>query len=172
MTLEEFEATLAKWTSEAEQHDCFPDEVKQKMAWIWDSLQKKSDSQMRVIAYGVFAPDEKIAIAVCELVLSHKGQLGGKWLKLLKLTMSPEVETLSLNGDATAINNTVEAYRVATLGSFSVRLEHDADTLKIYGRSDEHLRFLMVLLAAIQKDQMAHLRPSKQGRWLVLEPPR
>ncbi|MDT0137738.1 hypothetical protein [Acidovorax sp. PRC11] len=168
-TQQEYEATLAKWTKEAEDCDCFPEEVPRKLAFIQESLGPTQGSVFQRLAYGLFANDEPVATGVCELVLSNKGLLGGKWIKLMNLVLSPEIDTKMQDEDMAAMHAAVSAYKAAALGAFSVRLEHDADTLKLYARNDQQLRFLMVLLATIKDDSSSNLRASRQGRWLVLE---
>lgn len=169
ITQQEYEATLAKWTKEAEECDCFPEEVPRKLAFIQEALTPPQDSVFRRLAYGLFANDAPVATGVCELVLSNKGSLGGKWIKLMNLVLSPEIDTKMQDEDMVAIDAAVSAYKAAALGAFSVRLEHEADTLKLYARNDQQLRFLMVLLAMIKADNSSTLRASRQGKWLVLE---
>lgn len=161
--------TLGKWTAEAEEGDFFPDEVLQKLNWINETFtEENSKSSHKRLAYGVFQPGEQVAIAVCELVLSDRGQLAGRWLKMLRITLSPEVELLLIEEDMDAVNLAVTAYKIAILGSFSERLHHEADTLKLYGRTEEILRFLLVLLVSINQDATSKVSASKEGRWLVV----
>jgi len=170
---ESYEATLDKWRSEAEQYDFFPEEVERKLCWIDNALttaESAVTSQQTVIPYGVFQPGSIVAAATCELVLSDRGSLSDKWLKLLKVTMSPEIEALSEEEDLAAIDTTIHAYRAATLGAYSARLEHAADTLKLFGRNADLQRFQIMLMAFIQQDpEHSSIVASKQGRWLVLK---
>lgn len=169
-TLETYRATLEKWTHEAEQHECFPDEVMRKLKWIEESFSLENGrNPNRQIAYGVFQNGESIAICVCDLVLSDRGQLVGRWLKLLNVTLSPEIDVLMQCEDLGAVQTAVQAYKAATLGAFEARLEHDADTLKLYGRNDELLKFQMTLLAVLQESEKLTIKASKEGRWLVLK---
>lgn len=164
----DFEATLKKWESEAIEHECFPDEVQQKLGPVKASFTGSLGEVNTALYYGVFQPGQTIATALCSLVLSNRGQLGGKWLKMLTLTLSPEVDTLKMeeNFEATAL--AVDAYKAAVKGAFAARLEHEADTLKLYGRSEEQLQFLMVMLTIINKDPQPELIAKREGRWLVL----
>ncbi|GAB1409286.1 hypothetical protein MASR1M90_04400 [Desulfovibrionales bacterium] len=66
------------------------------------------------------------------------------------------------------INAAVEIFRTAVLGSFSERLTHEADTLKLYGRTDGLMQFLLVLMTTIH-NQDTILKARKDGRWLVIE---
>lgn len=170
---ETYLATLDKWRSEAEKHDCFPEEVDRKLRWIGEALDAACApraTQHAVIPYGVFAPGESIAAATCEIVLSDRGARTGKWLKLLKVTMSPEIEVLTEYEDQVAIEVTVKAYRSATLGAYNSRLEHEADTLKLYGRNAHLQEFQTLLMESIQQDQQhGAIVASQEGRWLVLK---
>lgn len=166
---QDLDGTLSKWKAEAEAADFFPNEVEQRLAWVGDSLDAPAQQNHRELAYGVFQPGEKISIATCQLVLSDRGSLVGRWLKMLKVTLSPEIENAIRQDDAEAISLGVQAYKTAVLGSFAERLTHEADTLKLYGRSDEILRFLMVLLGIINEDSSSKLSARKEGRWLVIK---
>lgn len=167
-----FDATLTQWRNEAERCDCFPEEVTRKLEWIDKALLAGEDTKQahRVMAYGVFNEGQQIAAATCELILSDRGQLAGKWLKLLKVTLSPEIESLIENSDVQAVDLGVKAYKAATLGAYDARLEHEADTLKLFGRNDDLLRFQMILMTFIQQDpQNSSIKASKEGRWIVLK---
>ena len=165
----DYDATRKKWLEESVQYDCFPAEVEGKFdpvkAWLDGA---GADEPHRTVHYGVFQPGQNIAVAHCEMVLSNKGSRAEKWLKLIKLTLSPEVDTLQLQEDMAAIQTAVKAYRTAVLGSFAERAAHDADTLKIYGRNEEQLRLLIQMMSLINEDQAAGLSATKEGRWLVL----
>lgn len=164
-----YQATLKKWREEAETYDCFPEEVERKLHWIHCSLTSNKQEQHEVIPYGVFVGDSNIAAATCELVLSHRGQMNGKWLKMLKVTLSPEIESLSQEDNYDAIATAVSAYRAATVGAYNARLSHAADTLKLFGRDNDQLKFLMTLMSFIKEDpENSSLVASKEGRWLVL----
>lgn len=165
----DYDATLEKWVGEAEANDLFPHEVRSKLGWIVDTLGDQGRQSHRQLAYGVFAPDSNVAIAVCDLVLTDRGALAGRWLKMLKITLAPELEVALQEEDMTAMTIAVNAYRTAVMGTFAERLNHDADTLKLYGRDDEMLRFLMLLLVTINQDDAVKLSAKKEGRWLVIK---
>lgn len=168
-----FDATREKWRAEAETFDCFPDEIDRKLDWIRCAISKDKSApqeQHEVMPYGVFMNGGNIAAATCELVLSSQGALNGKWLKLLKVTLSPEIETKAEDEDFAAITTAVQAYTAAMLGAYNARLTHDANTLKLFGRNNEQLKFLMTLMSVIKQDPSnASLDASRQGRWLVLK---
>lgn len=165
----DYEATLAKWMAEAEAGDLFPNEVQQRLNWIPSTFLQVDGQSQKQLAYGVFQPGSSIAIATCELILADRGALAERWLKMLKVTLSPEIELAVQAEDMEATNVAVNAYKAAVLGSFNERLTHDADTLKLYGRNDELLRFLMVLLVTIGQDPSSKLSAKKEGRWLVIK---
>jgi hypothetical protein len=168
LTNKDIEETLIKWEQEAIQYDCFPDEVHQKFVPIQESIRNQPAGSYKSIYYGVFQEGQNIAVALCDLVLSDKGMFGGKWLKLMKLTLSPEVDTLQIKKQPEAISLVANAYKTAVLGAFAARNEHEADTLKLYGRSEEQLTFLILLLTIINQDHSHELSAQKEGRWLVL----
>jgi hypothetical protein len=169
ITQDDFSATLDKWKEEAVEADIFPNEVENKIAWIAQTLDapaKKHDFN-KLLAYGVFRPGSNIAAGICELVLSDKGAKAGKWLKMLKVTLAPEIVTSLENEDVQGTHVAIEVYKAAVLGAFTERLNHDADTLKLYGRTDEHLRFLVILMATL--DERDGFTVKKEGRWIVIK---
>lgn len=166
---QDYDATLKKWVGEAEAKDLFPHEVKSKLGWIIETFSEQGPQSHKQLAYGVFAPGSHVAIAVCDLVLTDRGALAGRWLKMLKVTLAPELEFALQEEDMTAMTIAVNAYRTAVIGTFAERLNHEADTLKLYGRNDELLRFLMLLLVAINQDNGLKLHARKEGRWLVIK---
>lgn len=167
-TQSDLDATSSKWENEALDFDCFPEEVQQKLKPVQEALTASKSSGFHTIYYGVFKANERVAAALCEMVLSDRGTTGGKWLKMLKLSMSPEIETLLIQEQIEAINTAINVYKAAVSGAFAARLTHDADTLKLYGRSDEQLKFLMMLLSFINQEHSHELSAKKEGRWLVL----
>lgn len=165
----EHDATLAKWEAEGEVAELFPGEVARKFAWVGAAIDDEEKAGAhRMLAYGIFQPESDIAIATCELVLSDRGLIAGKWLKLLNIVVSPEIDNALRSEDMFATDLAVSAYKTAVLGAFSERLNHEADTLKLYGRSDELLRFFMILLVTINQDSKSPLRARKEGRWIVI----
>lgn len=165
---DDVEATAQKWEREAFDNDCFPEDVPKKLHPVRAALTCVSVGPHKTLHYGVFQKGSQVAVALAEMVLTDRGALGGKWLKLLKLTMSPEVETLLIEEHQDATETTVKAYATAVIGAFKERMTHEADTLKIYGRSEDQLKFLSLLLMFINQEQGHKLTGKKEGRWLVL----
>lgn len=164
---ESYQATLQRWTWEAESNDIFPHEVERKLQWIHQVVANDTPSSNNCsLAYGIFFPEQKIPVAVCELVISRK-TIQERWLKLLNVTLSPELELRIEGGDVSAIETAVRVYRTAVGGSFAAQLEHNADTLKLYGRNETMLKLLSTLLATLQSSG-ADFDAKKEGRWLVL----
>lgn len=162
-----YEATLKRWTWEAEANDVFPNEVERKLSWIGELLpSSKGDANNQSLAYGVFTAGSEVPAAVCELVISRK-TASERWLKLLSVILSPEVEAKVEAGDVDAIQTAVIAYRTAVSGAFDAQLEHNADTLKLYGRNEAMLKLLTTLLATLQSSG-SDFDAKKEGRWLVL----
>lgn len=168
-TNEKYRETLEKWIGEAEESDVFPCEVERRMQWVGEFLSKGSSSAITTIPYGVFHLDDDAAICICELVLSDKGQLAGKWLKMLNITLSPKIESMLSQEDLDGTRLAVSIYKLAVIGSMSARLDHDADTLKIYGRNEGQLKFLIALLTFLQEGGSHNLTAKREGRWLVLQ---
>lgn len=144
-----------------------PHEVERKLRWVSELLSNgKADPNYRSLAYGVFTEGSDVPVAVCELVISRK-TMNERWLKLLRVSFSPGLEAKVEAGDVEAIQTAVMAYRTAVSGAFDAQLEHNADTLKLYGRN-EAMRQLLTTLLTTLKLSGSGFDAKKEGRWLVL----
>lgn len=162
-----YETTLSRWAWEADVNDGFPHEVERKLQWVGEFLANKAnDPNNKSLAYGIFVKGSEVPAAICELVISRK-TINERWLKLLSVTLSPEIETKVGEGDVDAIQTAVTVYRTAVAGAFDAQLEHKADTLKLYGRNEDMLKLLATLLATLQSAG-TDFDAKKEGRWLVL----
>lgn len=163
-----FQATLKAWELQAEQAGMFPGEQAAKLSQVEKTLlSDNKQSQHKDLAYAVFHQGCDVALASCELVLSDRGALSGRWLKMLKVVLCPEIDAGFQENDVEATSLAVSVYRCAVLGSFSERLNHEADTLKLYGRDHTMMQFLSTLFTSIPQGD-PDLQASKEGRWLVI----
>jgi hypothetical protein len=71
---------------------------------------------------------------------------------MLKITLSPELETLVQLENTDAILTVVQAYKTAMLGAFNARLEHEANVLKLYARNEDQLSLHSALLTSLQEN--------------------
>lgn len=67
------------------------------------------------------------------------------------------------------IDAAIEAYVACVLGVFHVKNAHNASTIKVYGRTQEQVRFLSLMNIALQQREGATFKSSIEGRWLVLK---
>lgn len=170
ITEQTYRRMLEGWKAQAEEIDAFPQEVERSLTWVADALCDKSPSgEHRSLAYVVSEDGADVPLAVCELVLSKRSRYE-RWLKLLKVHLSPGLEARIEQGDVQAMETASNVYKAAVAGAFDAKLEHSADTLKLYGRNDDMLKLLVVLLARINAQDGADssLSACKEGRWLVL----
>ena len=158
-----FEATKAGWSKDVDKGEGFAPDVEQLMAWTEKHLSLVGNE----IAYGIFETDKSIAVGVCELAItkpSHKG----KWVKLLRLRLRPTIEGMLFANDPDGLIVAVEAYVASVLGVYHVKNEHEATIIKVYGRTQEQMRFLTLLSASLKKRGEATFDSKIEGRWLVL----
>lgn len=169
-TIEDVIATKDKWLQEADRYETFPDEVNRRLDPILEQARSNVPPAKgnTTIYYGVFKEGEKIANAYCEMVLSDKGAKAETWLKLLKIFVSPEIESLQMQNDTGANTAALSAYIKAVLGSLDVQPEHKADKLKIYARSAEQLTFINTVFSVLQQNENSLITATIEGRWLVV----
>jgi hypothetical protein len=157
------EATSAAWKDDAQKGEGFLPEIEQAMNWVGEHLELK-DNEM---AYGVFHEKDPVAVAICETAIT-KPSIRGKWVKLLRLRLRPQVEGLIFNNDPEGTTIALNAYVSSVIGVYHVKNVHEATTIKIYGRTQEHMRFLTLFSEALKLNKEATFNAEIQGRWLVL----
>jgi hypothetical protein len=125
------------------------------------------DAQEENFAYGIFLGTSTCADAIAEVTYTKSGR---KWLKLLDLHLSPEI-------DAAFFEQTIDLHRISALFSEAVigvvKLTgnaHPSTTVKLFARSGTLLAFFRGLGAYIET-QMDYKGPkiTIEGRWLVLK---
>lgn len=160
-----FASTERAWTKRATGGCAFPTEAPQILDWARTRLNPAvvNDS----IAYGIFKDGVEVASALCEVVLFRKSARS-KWVKMMKVRLSPELEEGVFAGSLDTARDVLDVYAAAVFGVMRLKLEHDATTLKIYGRSTEQLVFLRNLGVELEKRIKDH-KISLNGRWLVIE---
>lgn len=158
-----FKATKTGWSKDVSQGEGFAPDVEQLMAWTDAHLTLVENE----IAYGIFDADESIAVGICELAIT-KPSARGKWVKLIRLRLRPKIEGLLFANDPDGLIVAVEAYVASVLGVYHVKNEHEATIIKVYGRTQEQMRFLTLLSAALKKRDDATFDSKIEGRWLVL----
>lgn len=158
-----FAATKDAWTLDATNGEGFAPDVEQLMTWVAGHIALVDNE----IAYGIFSPDSEVAVGICELAIT-KPSVRGKWVKMIRLRLRPTVEGLLFKNDPDGLLIAVSAYVSAVLGVYHVKNEHKAVIIKVYGRTQEQMRFLTLLSAALKKGGNATFESKIEGRWLVL----
>ena len=75
-----YEATLERWTWEADANDGFPHEVERKLNWIKELLSNgHRDQNNKSLAYGVFAEGSEVPAAVCHGLIILDTSIGAHW---------------------------------------------------------------------------------------------
>lgn len=157
-----FAATREAWTTDAATGEGFAPEVEQVMTWVGAHIAL-TDNEM---AYGVFREKSAEALGICETAIT-KPTARGKWVKLLRLRLRPQIEGMIFENDVEGTSIALNAYVAAVLGVYHVKNQHQATTIKIYGRTQEQMRFLTLLQEAL-KQRAVNFEAVIQGRWLVL----
>lgn len=160
---ESFNATSEAWRADVAGGVGFAPEVEQTLTWIGAHLTLTENE----MAYGVFSKNDKVAMGVCELAITKPG-VSGKWVKLIKLRLRPEVDELLFQNSTEGTSIALNSYVAAVLGVYHVKNVHQATTIKIYGRTQDQMRFLTLMFEALKLREDATFVPEIQGRWLTL----
>lgn len=158
-----FSATKAGWSKDATQGEAFAPEVEQLMCWAENHLTLHENE----IAYGIFDADDPIAVGICELAITQPSTRG-KWVKFIRLRLRPTIESLLFSNSPEGLTTAVEAYVASVIGVYHVKNEHEATIIKVYGRTQEQMRFLTLLSVALASRREATFETKIEGRWLVL----
>lgn len=148
--------------TEAEQGLAFVPEVARLFDWV-DTHQEVSERD--AVAFGVFEGSSKVATGICEVTIQRK-TIRSKWVKMLRLHLRPSVDTRLQEGDSdTAMDVFVESMQ----GSMALQMTHLANTLKVYGRTNEQLNFLRALLKRLQPAiEGKPVKATIEGRFLSI----
>jgi len=161
------DATEKKWLTQANKYPTlfFPTEIEKEFYWIRHVVEGKIDNGR--IQYGLFKGAAKSADATLELVHTKKNA-NNAWLKMLEIDFSPDLTAKAKAGDPVAIATVVSMYSDAVLGCIKLSgTAHKADTLKLYGRSDELLKYFAY---HVDVSKMKGVETTLEGRWLVFRP--
>lgn len=161
-------ATTDSWQVDSEQDYAFPGAVDDLMNWVSTHTQHLSGE---AVAYGVFPKESPVALAICECVFRATTQRT-HWVKFLKMTLRPELENRLEAKDLTALRTTLDVYRSAVFGVLQLKIDRQAPTMKIYGRSHDQLMFLQSVAIDLADSPTfsEHHTTEIEGRWLVIGP--
>lgn len=160
-----YQATCKAWLKRAKGGNSFPTEAEQVLEWVHTHMS--IDVQGDSVAFGLFKDGVDVASAVAEIYIQRR-TARSRWMKMLRIRLSPELEEGVFQKSMESIQDVQAAYVAAVSGVLKLKFEHDASTLKIYGRSAEQLSFLQVLALKMEEALKNH-KVSMNGRWLVIE---
>lgn len=160
-----YQATSKAWLKRTKGGNSFPTEAEQVLEWVHSHMV--IDVQGDSVAFGLFKDGVDVASAVAEISIQRKSSRS-RWMKMLRVRLSPELEDGVFQKSMEALQDVQAAYVAAVGGVLKLKFEHDASTLKIYGRSAEQLAFLQVLALKMEEALKNH-KVSMNGRWLVIE---
>lgn len=142
-------ATRKEWHVDAAKGLAYGPEQDRLFDWV-DTHQDVVEND--AVAFGIFEQKSQIALGICEVTIQRR-TLRSKWVKMLRLHLKPSVDASLQAGEADlAMNVFVESMR----GSMGLQMTHSANTLKVFGRTNEQLNFLKALLQ--------HLAPTIAGK--------
>lgn len=154
--------TRQDWLTEATEGLAFVPEVGRLFDWV-NTHQVISD--LDAVAYGVFEGTSKTAIGICEVTIQRK-TIRSKWVKMLRLHLLPSVDSRLQDGDS---DKAMDVFVESMQGSIALQMAHSANTLKVYGRTNEQLNFLRALLERLKPViEGKPVKASIEGRFLSI----
>lgn len=156
-------ASRATWVAEAQQGFAFVTEIQRLFDWV-DTHQDLSNHDS--VAFGIFDKKKQEALGICEITIQRR-TVRSKWVKMLRLHLRPSIEMSLQSGQSDdAMNVFVESMQ----GSIGLQLTHQANTLKVYGRTNEQLNFLKALVVRLQTQLQTidTVKAGIEGRFLSI----
>ncbi|MBP9060617.1 MAG: hypothetical protein KBF98_09930 [Rhodoferax sp.] len=163
-TPETLKATKTGWIKDAASGAGFLPDIEQRMDWVENHLCLEGNS----VAYGVFDGKTRIAVGICELVIT-KPDPKKAWVKFIRLHFRPKIDEQIFGSVMDGIQTAINAYITCVIGILNVKNEHNASIIKVYGRTPGQISFLKLLDSALKDKQEASFKSSIEGRWLVLK---
>jgi hypothetical protein len=156
-------ATRHAWMGDADNGSGFPPEIEQQLDWAQGHMTLTGTE----VAYGIFKDGGHVALAICELVITRRSARS-KWIKFMRLRLRPSVDVQLFNNDPAGFRTAIEAYIACVQGVFHVKNQEKANTIKVYGRTQQQMGFLTILATSLQNRPELTFKTSIEGRWLVL----
>ncbi len=158
------DATEAKWHRELKSVNGFSPTTDRLLKDVRAHLGARAPS----LFFGIFSGKSSSAVAISEFVITPKTR--GNVVKLLNLHLSPMLEQGLYNNDVGAINRALDAYTCSVVSSFEVGGNHNASTLKVYGRTHEQLSMLSSFAVILQaKTEELKFSVKVVDRWLEIK---
>lgn len=167
-----FEATSESWIASADSFGIPALEYERVLAWAGSHLNYSATADS--IAYGIFEDGENEALAIADIVYSKRPGPDVGWLKLIEISLSPSFAPSEIDANVSKLGQVLDIFTTAIIGTIELTQDHRARVIKIYGRDEHLLSWLLAinerLRAALQAT--ASLRGTWQskmeGRWLVI----
>jgi hypothetical protein len=158
--------TNARWIRQIERHpsEVLASQYERILRWSAERIDY-GDATGEEFAYGLFRDGDATADAIVEVTYTKRGR---KWLKLLDLHLSPELD-LAFYDQSVDILRINDLFAAAVVGVVKLTgEEHPSQTAKLYARSGTLLAFFRSLGAYIQEQRKVDvLKVAIEGRWLV-----
>lgn len=162
-TQETATASRDAWVKEANEGLAFVTEIQRLFDWV-DTHQDITSNDS--VAFGIFDEKKQEALGICEITIQRR-TIRSKWVKMLRLHLRPSIEVGLNAGDS---DKAMDIFVQSMQGSMGLQLLHQANTLKVYGRTNEQLNFLKALLVRLQAalNTVNTVRASIEGRFLTI----
>lgn len=155
-------ATRKGWQLDAAKGLAFEPEQERLFDWV-DAHRDVVEND--AVAFGIFDQKDQVALGVCEVTIQRK-TARSKWVKMLRLHLKPSIDASLQAGDA---DQAMSVFVVSMRGSIALQLAHSANTLKVYGRTNEQLNFLKALLQHLTTATAGKpIKASIEGRFLSI----
>ena len=121
------------------------------------------------LSYAIFNDETKDCLAVVDIIVS-KDNPQNIYIKMLSVDLCPMLIDVLINDRMDRIEHVIDVYSQATLGTIMLTSSHNADIVKLYGRSQSMKLLLKSLESSINARTDIKLNTNWEGNWLAVTP--
>ena len=119
------------------------------------------------LSYAIFDDKSKECLAVVDIVVS-KNNPQKTYIKMLTVDLSPKLISILLKDQMEELEQIIDVYSRATLGTILLTFSHKADIVKIYGRSQSMRLLLKSIESSINTNTNFKCTTKWEGSWLTV----
>lgn len=164
-THKDLEKTHKSWMKDLEDlPDVFPGDIERVFAL---ATQTMADEKENSSSHGVFFDGNDVADGVVQIVVTKKGK---KFVKMMDCFIRPRIDKKAMELKEPESSKAIDIYFASIYRTLELGDSHEAQAIKVYGRTDALLSLLKSTGEALSKAKENHgIESSIEGRWLVLK---
>jgi hypothetical protein len=158
------EATQTAWLDSAESLGIPELDYLKQIDWVQRHMDYTVSGDS--YAYGLFDADEDAAVATVDIVYTKRAS--DNWLKMLQLFLAPKYSAQVISGAPQVLQEVLDIYSNAIIGTIQLTGTHPARTVKLYARNDSMFSLLSAVQHSLSAQSAVIAKCRFEGRFLVI----